>query len=123
MNVLRRIGFALLAPVIAVLIAMAVTSLFIVATGSQSGVGDFSNIILSKPNDRILVDIVNQTGMIYLSAGAAAIGFRMGLFNIGVEGQYQMGSFAAASFAGAAFLPGFLNVVASLVVAVVVAAL
>src|SRR3982751_1285364 len=88
MNVLRRIGFALLAPVIAVLIAMAVTSLVILATGSESGVGDFWNIILSKPSDRILVDIVNQTGMIYLSAAAAAIGFRMGLFNIGVEGQY-----------------------------------
>jgi len=123
MNVLRRIGFALLAPVIAVVIAMAVTSIVIVATGSQSGVGDFWNIILSEPSDRVLVDIVNQTGMIYLSAVAAAIGFRMGLFNIGVEGQYTVGSFAAASFAGGAFLPGFLNVLASLVVAVVVAAL
>jgi simple sugar transport system permease protein len=123
MNILRRIGFALLAPVIAVLIAMAATSLVIVATGSESGVGDFWRIILSKPSDRIIVDIVNQTTMIYLSATAAAVGFRMGLFNIGVEGQYTMGSFAAASFAGGAFLPGFLNVIVSLVVAVVVGAL
>jgi simple sugar transport system permease protein len=61
--------------------------------------------------------------MIYLSAVAAAVGFRMGLFNIGVEGQYTVGSFAAASFAGGAFLPGFLNVLASLVVAVLVAGL
>ena len=61
--------------------------------------------------------------MIYLSAVAAAIGFRMGLFNIGVEGQYGIASYAAAVFAGAAFLPGPLNVVASLVVAVVVGAL
>jgi simple sugar transport system permease protein len=122
-NVLRKVGFALLAPVIAVVIAMAATSLVIVATGSQSGVGDFWDIILSKPKDRVVVDIVNQTSMIYLSAVAAALGFRMGLFNIGVEGQYQMGSFAAASFAGAAFLPGFLNVFVSLVVAVAVGAL
>ncbi len=123
MNVLRRIGFALLAPVIAVLIAMAATSLVIIATGSESGVGDFWNIILSKPSDRIIVDIVNQTSMIYLSAVAAAVGFRMNLFNIGVEGQYQVASYAAASFAGAAFLPSFLNVFVSLVIAVVVGAL
>jgi simple sugar transport system permease protein len=122
-NTLVKVGYALLAPVIAVVIAMLATTLVIVATGSQSGVGDFWDIILSKPSDRIMVDIVNQTGMIYLSAVAAAIGFRMGLFNIGVEGQYTIASFAAASFAGGAFLPGFLNVFASLVVAVVVGAL
>jgi len=122
-NILRRIGFALLAPVIAILIAMAATSLVIIATGSESGVGDFWRIILTKPSDRIMVDIVNQTTMIYLSAVAAAVGFRMGLFNIGVEGQYTVGSFAAASFAGGAFLPGFLNVFVSLVIAVVVGAL
>lgn len=122
MRILRRAGFALLAPVIAVLIAMVATSLVIIVTGSQSGVGDFWQIILTRPKDRILVDMVNQTSMIYLSAVAAAIGFRMGLFNIGVEGQYTIASYAAATFAGAAFLPGFLNVVATLVVAVVVGA-
>jgi general nucleoside transport system permease protein len=122
-NILRRIAFALLAPVIAVAIAMAVTSVVIIATGSDSGIGDFWKIILSKPDDRVLVDIVNQTSMIYLSAVAAAVGFRMGLFNIGVEGQYTVASYAAATFAGAAFLPGFLNVFVSLVIAVVVGAL
>jgi simple sugar transport system permease protein len=122
-NVLRRIGFAVLAPVIAVAIAMAATSLVIIATGSESGVNDFWSIILSKPSDRVLVDIVNQTSMIYLSAVAAAIGFRMGLFNIGVEGQYGIASYAAAVFAGAAILPGPLNVVASLIIAMVVGAL
>jgi simple sugar transport system permease protein len=122
MNVLRRMGFALLAPVIAVLIAMAATSLVIIATGSQSGVGDFWRIILTKPENRIIVDIVNQSAMIYLSAVAAAIGFRMGLFNIGVEGQYGIASYVAAVFAGAAWLPGPLNVIASLVIAMVVGA-
>jgi general nucleoside transport system permease protein len=123
MLIVRRIGFALLAPIIAVAIAMAATSVVIIGTGSDSGIGDFWSIILSKPSDRILVDIVNQTSMIYLSAVAAAVGFRMGLFNIGVEGQYTVASYAAATFAGAAFLPGFLNVFVSLVIAVVVGAL
>jgi ABC-type uncharacterized transport system permease subunit len=119
---LRTIGFAVLAPVIAVLIAMLATSLVIVSTGSQSGVGDFWRIILTKPEDRILVNIVNETTMIYLSAVAAALGFRMGLFNIGVEGQYTLASYTAATFAGAAFLPGALNVFATLVIAMAVGA-
>ncbi|MGI8523318.1 MAG: ABC transporter permease [Nocardioides sp.] len=119
---LRGVGFALLAPLIAVLIAMAATSLVIMATGSQSGVGDFWSIILSKPENRIIVNIVDQTTMIYLSAVAAALGFRMGLFNIGVEGQYTIASYVAATFAGAALVPGALNVVATLVVAMAVGA-
>jgi len=102
---------------------MLATSVVIFLTNSGSGVSDFWRIILTKPDNRILVNIINQTGMIYLSAVAAAIGFRMGLFNIGVEGQYTLASYAAATFAGAAFLPGFLNVFATLVVAMVVGAL
>jgi simple sugar transport system permease protein len=120
MTVLRRVGFALLAPLVAVAIAMAVTSIVIIASGSDSGVGDFWSIIFKRPEDRILVDITNQTSMIYLSAVAAAIGFRMGLFNIGLEGQYTLASYTAATFAGAAFLPGFVNVLAALVIAMAV---
>ena len=66
--------------------------------------------------------MVNQTSMIYISALAAAIGFRMNLFNIGVEGQYTMASYAAATLAGAALFPGLLNVFMSLIVAVLVGA-
>jgi len=120
---LRQLGFAVLAPVIAVLIAMLATSLVIVLTNSGSGVNDFWRIIFSKPENRITVNIINQSGMIYLSAVAAAIGFRMGLFNIGVEGQYTLASYVAATFAGAALLPGFLNVFATLLVAMIVGAL
>jgi simple sugar transport system permease protein len=121
-NRLRAVGFAVLAPVIAVAIAMLATSLVILATGSASSVSDFWSIILSKPENRILVNIVNQTTMIYLSAVAAALGFRMGLFNIGVEGQYTLASYVAATFAGAALLPGAVNVFATLVIAMAVGA-
>ena len=122
MTIVRRFGFGLLAPVIAVVIAMLATSIVIVASGSDSGIGDFWRIIVAKPPNRILVNIVNQTTMIYLAAVAAAIGFRMNLFNIGVEGQYLLASYVAATFAGAGLLPGKVNVLAGLVVAVVVGA-
>ena len=45
--------------------------------------------------------------MLYLSGLAAAIGFRMNLFNIGVEGQYRVATFCAALFAAQAWLPGY----------------
>lgn len=118
MNILSRILMALLAPLIAVVAAMAITSVLISASGSSPA--DFWSIILEVPADRAYVNIINQSSMIFLSALAAAIGFRMNLFNIGVEGQYVMASYVAAVVAGLALLPGFANVVLALVVAMLV---
>jgi flagellin-like protein len=120
MSLLRRVGLALLAPLIAVVAAMIVTSLVVQLSGSPAT--DFWNVIFSRPANRLLVNIVNQSSLIYLAALAAAIGFRMNLFNIGVEGQYTLASYAAATFAGAALLPGPLNVVGACLLAVVVGA-
>jgi len=63
------------------------------------------------------VAIANASAVLYLSGLAAAIGFRMNLFNIGVEGQYRVATFAGAVFAGQALLPGALNTVATILVA------
>ena len=68
------------------------------------------------------VNILNQTAILYLAGIAAAIGFRMNLFNIGVEGQYRVGAFAAAWFAGEAWLPGKLNTVVAILLAMLVGA-
>jgi simple sugar transport system permease protein len=120
MTALRRVGLALLAPLVAVVAAMVVTSLVVQLSGSPAA--DFWRVIFSRPENRVLVDIINQSSLIYLAAVAAAIGFRMNLFNIGVEGQYTIASYAAATFAGAALLPGVLNVTAACLLAVVVGA-
>jgi general nucleoside transport system permease protein len=112
---------ALLAPLIAVIVAVIVTSLVLVLAGASAG--DFWSVITTAPTGRNWVNIVNQTSMIFLAALAAAIGFRMNLFNIGIEGQYTMASYAAALVAGHAFFPGKLNVVFALIVAMVVGAL
>ena len=44
--------------------------------------------------------ILNQATTYYLAALAVAIGFRMNLFNIGVDGQYRLAAFAAAAVGG-----------------------
>jgi len=46
----------------------------------------------------------------------------MNLFNIGVDGQYRVASFAAAVVAGEGWLPGYLNTVLAVVAAVLVGA-
>jgi simple sugar transport system permease protein len=121
-NAPKAFGTALLAPLVAVVVAVIATSLVIVISGSDSGIGDFWSVMLSAPTRTTRVDMVNLTVELYLSAVAAAIGFRMGLFNIGVEGQYGLAAYVAAVFAGAGFLPGPLNVLVATVLAMAVGA-
>lgn len=117
----RRILVGAAAPLLAVGMALLVTVAILAASGSS--VSGFLTTIFSVPEDRNVVNIVNNSSVLYLSALAAAIGFRMNLFNIGVEGQYRVAVFAAAVFAAQGWLPGPLNVVASILLAVLVGAL
>ena len=121
MSLLKRIALAVAAPVLAFAVAGVVASLVLLVTGDD--VGAFWDVMFTWPQHRNIVNILNTASILYLSGVAAAIGFRMNLFNIGVEGQYRLAGFAAAWFAGEAWLPGALNTVAAVVIAMVVGAL
>jgi ABC-type uncharacterized transport system permease subunit len=118
---LKRAATSLIAPLVAVVAAMLITSVVVALSGSSPL--EFWGIIFAPPAPRVYVNIVNQSSMIFLSALAAAVGFRMNLFNIGVEGQYQVASYAAAVVVGAAIFPGLLNVFVGLLVAMLVGAM
>ncbi|HEY0904948.1 MAG TPA: ABC transporter permease [Marmoricola sp.] len=118
---LRQVGLTLVAPVLAVVFAIVVTTIILIAAGDP--VGDVWATIFSAPKPRNLVNIINSGSVLYLSALAAAVGFRMNLFNIGVDGQYRIAAFVAAWVAGEAWLPGILNVLLALVVAMLVGAM
>ncbi|WP_332661945.1 ABC transporter permease [Aeromicrobium sp.] len=120
-KVIRALAQTVLAPLIAVVVSMIVTSVVVSISGSS--VTEFWDVMLSWPSNRNWVNITNQTSMLFLAALAAAIAFRMNLFNIGVEGQYTLAAFVASAVAGAAWLPGKANVLLALVVAMVVGAL
>ncbi|WP_231123603.1 ABC transporter permease [Nocardioides sambongensis] len=117
---LRKIAQVVVAPLIALAIALAVTSLVVVLAGNSVSV--FFEVMLTPPSQRIWVNIVNQTAMLFLAGMAAAIAFRMNLFNIGIEGQYTLASYSGALVAGMALFPGTLNILAALVVAMAVGA-
>jgi general nucleoside transport system permease protein len=113
---LKRVALGAVAPVLAIVIAMLITIGILLLSGNS--VSGFLTTIFSVPAPRNIVNIINNSSVLYLSALAAAIGFRMNLFNIGVEGQYRVAVFAAAAFLGQNWLPGVLNIVVAFVLAI-----
>ncbi len=93
--VLRRIGLAAAAPLAAAVVAIAVSSIVLEVSGSDS-IETFRTMIENGTKLESIIDMLNRATPLYLSAVAAAIGFRMNLFNIGVEGQYILAAFLAA---------------------------
>jgi ABC-type uncharacterized transport system permease subunit len=92
---LRRIGLALAAPAVAAAIAILVSSIVLELSGSDA-IETFRTMIENGSELETMIDTLNRATPLYLSAVAAAIGFRMNLFNIGVEGQYILAAFVAA---------------------------
>jgi ABC-type uncharacterized transport system permease subunit len=116
-----RLGLPVAAVVLALLFSGVVATLVLLFTGDD--VGGFWRVMFTWPSERDLIGILNSTAILYLSGAAAAIGFRMNLFNIGVEGQYRIAGLFAGAFAGMGLLPGKLNVVAAILVAMLVGAI
>ena len=112
----NRVVLALAAPALAVAIALVISVLVLVASGSHPG--DVWTLVQTKGFTlRTLILTINRGAPYYLSGVAVAIGFKMKLFNIGVEGQYRLAALVAAAAGAAVNIPGPLHVVFILVVA------
>ncbi len=114
----------MLTPLIAVLFAVLVSSLLILFIGKDP-VEVFQTMIEFSFGrlDSIGAILFNATPLIF-SGLSVAIGFRLGLFNIGVEGQYFIGALMAAvvgfSFSG---LPMFIHLPLAIAAAMIGGAL
>jgi simple sugar transport system permease protein len=69
-----------------------------------------------------VVLITNRAVPYYIAGVAVAIGFKMNLFNIGANGQYQLGALFAAAAGAAVNMPAPIHVTFVIAIAVVVAA-
>jgi simple sugar transport system permease protein len=69
-----------------------------------------------------IISILNRATPLFLSGLAVAIGFKMNLFNIGVEGQYYLGALLSASVGAAIRLPAPLHVFVIVITAMAVGA-
>ena len=118
---LRKLALALAAPLLAIAFTMVITSLVLVVSG-RDPLQTFQVLAGEIGKPRIQVQILNAATTYYLSAIAVAIGFKMNLFNIGVDGQYRLAAIIAAAVGSAVVLPAPLHVLLIVVVAMLVGA-
>ena len=118
----RRLTLALAAPVAALILSLAVASIALVLSGSNPFPA-YGRMFSYGFELETLVDMVNRATPLYLSAVAVAIGFRMNLFNIGVEGQYILASIIAAQVAAQLSLPAPLHLTVIILVAMATGAM
>ena len=109
-----------LAPPAAALVTAFVFSSIVLAVSGANPFTAFNNIIEFGFRPNTIVETINWSTPLYISAIAVAIGFRMNLFNIGVEGQYIIAAFMAAEVGHVVDLPAVLHVAVIIITAMVV---
>ncbi|NJC69447.1 ABC transporter permease [Planosporangium thailandense] len=120
----RRLLPRIIAPVGALLLAALISSVALLISGDDP-LSAFSSMVDYGTQPDSVVDILNKSTDYYIAAVAVAIGFRMNLFNIGVDGQYRLATLLSAALGAASFLhgvPGVLRIVLIVVVAMAVGA-
>ncbi|AKN75335.1 MULTISPECIES: ABC transporter permease [Streptomyces] len=105
----ERLLLGIAAPLLAIVAALVVTTLVILATGKNPGYA-FNDMVTYGFASDSQVYILNKATTYYLAGVAVAVGFRMNLFNIGVDGQYRLAAFIAAVLGGALTVPGWLAI-------------
>ena len=118
---LRRFGLSLAAPVVAAVVAILISSIVLEVSGSNA-LETFKTMIENGTKLESMIDMLNRATPLYLSAVAAAIGFKMNLFNIGVEGQYILAAFIAAVVGAQLDLWAPLHIAAIMLTAMIVGA-
>jgi general nucleoside transport system permease protein len=105
----------------AVVIALAISALILTLTGKDA-VGALEKMIeVGFTKDKLLESAQRATPLM-IAAVAVAIGFKMNIFNIGVEGQFLMGAFWAAVAGAYVNLPPVLHVTFCIIVAMIAGA-
>ncbi|MEP7113127.1 MAG: ABC transporter permease [Ilumatobacteraceae bacterium] len=105
----------------AVIIALALCAILLAVIGHNPFTVYRQMLDYGSSSDS-LFDIVQRAVPLMLSAVAVAIGFKMNLFNIGVEGQTRFGLLMAAAIGAQVRLPAVLHVTFCLLIAMVVGA-
>ncbi|MEU6124286.1 ABC transporter permease [Streptomyces sp. NPDC047123] len=105
----ERVLLAVAGPVIALVVAVALTSVVLLASG-KNPIEPYTLMLEQISYSDVQVLTINQAGMYYLAALAVAIGFRMNLFNIGVDGQYRLAAMITAVVGAHVALPAALQI-------------
>jgi len=105
----------------AVILALMIGGVILLITGKDP-IEAFSKMITTGTQPYKLAEAVQRATPLIIAAVAVAIGFKMNLFNIGVEGQFLMGMFWAGVAGAYVDLPPVLHVAFCLAVAMIAGA-
>lgn len=100
----------------AVVLALAICAVLLAVTGKNPWQA-YSTIFQTGTEGDKLLEMMKRATPLIFSATAVAVGFKMNLFNIGVEGQYLFAALIAAVVGSRIALPGPLHVTVILLVA------
>ncbi|MGW3100969.1 ABC transporter permease [Streptomyces sp. NPDC001100] len=117
----ERVLLAVAGPVMALVAAILLTSVVLLASG-KNPIEPYNLMLQQIGYSDVQVLIINQASMYYIAALAVALGFRMNLFNIGVDGQYRLGAVMTAVVGAHIGLPAVLQVPLLLLVAILTGA-
>src|SRR5699024_6833545 len=118
---MKRLHLQIAAPALAIIVAFIISAVILASTGNAPS--DVLEVIRSKGfQTRGIVETINRSAPYYISGVAVAIGFKMTLFNIGVEGQYKAAALIAASVGAKTPMPSIIHVPLVLLVAMLVGA-
>ncbi len=102
--------------VAAVTLALVLAGILLAVTG-KNPIDAYAKMLDAGLEKNKLLEMVQRATPLMIAAVAVAIGFKMNLFNIGVEGQFLMGMFCAAVAGTYVRMPPVLHVMFCLVVA------
>lgn len=105
----ERIWRASLAPLIAAVSAIVISSIALIVSGNDP-VEAFREMWKTIDSTQSVVIIINTAVPLYIAGVAAAIGFKMNLFNIGTNGQYLLAALVAGWAGAEVSLPPVLHV-------------
>ncbi|MEU0673093.1 ABC transporter permease [Streptomyces sp. NPDC006172] len=105
----ERLLLAVAGPVMALVAAILLTSVVLIASG-KNPFEPYGLMLEQIPFSDVQVLILNQASLYYIAALAVALGFRMNLFNIGVDGQYRLAAMMVAVVGAHVALPSFLQI-------------
>jgi simple sugar transport system permease protein len=115
-DALPRSVVILLSSLVAIVIALLICGVILLVTGKDP-IAAYRTILETGATGTKLLEMLKRSTPLILSACAVAIGFKMNLFNIGVEGQYLFAALIAAESATHISAPPVVHVVVVLLIA------
>lgn len=119
---MRRSIFTILGSLFAILIALVLCGILLKSTG-RDPIGIYREMVIAAWKPKARLDILQRSTPLIISGVAVAIGFKMNLFNIGVEGQYRLATLFAAGFGAMVNLPAALHVTFCVAIAMLTGAI